>query len=76
MLIRSFIDLCVLTSLSREGYAVAKGGRGQLALLQMMFYDAQFHYNLYHPPSIRRADLVYWTFLSPQNHRLGRSSTG
>ncbi|KAA6363677.1 MAG: hypothetical protein EZS28_040796 [Streblomastix strix] len=35
LLFHLFAGLCVLTPLPREGYAVAKGGRGQLALLQV-----------------------------------------
>ncbi|KAA6387347.1 MAG: hypothetical protein EZS28_017126 [Streblomastix strix] len=44
LLFHLFAGLCVLTPLSREGYMVAKGGRGQLALLQVVFYNTLFHY--------------------------------
>ncbi|KAA6353982.1 MAG: hypothetical protein EZS28_050491, partial [Streblomastix strix] len=52
-----FAGLCVLTPLSREGNAVAKGGRGRLTLFQVVFHNPTFHCGLCHPPCIRRADL-------------------
>ncbi|KAA6353615.1 MAG: hypothetical protein EZS28_050857, partial [Streblomastix strix] len=52
-----FAGLCVLTPLPREGNAVAKGGRGQLALLQVVFHNPTFYFGLCHPPVIRRANL-------------------
>ncbi|KAA6363336.1 MAG: hypothetical protein EZS28_041138, partial [Streblomastix strix] len=55
LLFHLFAGLCVLTPLPREGNAVAKGGRGQLALLQVVFHNPTFHFGLCHPPCIRRA---------------------
>ncbi|KAA6395830.1 MAG: hypothetical protein EZS28_008642 [Streblomastix strix] len=45
-----FAGLCVLAYFSWEGNAVAKGGRGQLALLQVVFHNPTFHFGLCHPP--------------------------
>ncbi|KAA6361651.1 MAG: hypothetical protein EZS28_042822 [Streblomastix strix] len=42
LFIRSFADFCVLTPLSREDNAVAKCGRGQLALLQVVFHNPHY----------------------------------
>ncbi|KAA6394581.1 MAG: hypothetical protein EZS28_009885 [Streblomastix strix] len=79
-----FAGLCVLTPLPREGNAVAKGGRGQLALLQVVFHNPTFHFGLCHPLCIRRADLFIAhiqylkneRFRPRQNPPLGRKSTG
>ncbi|KAA6391759.1 MAG: hypothetical protein EZS28_012712 [Streblomastix strix] len=73
-----FAGLCVLTPLPREGNAVAKGGRGQHALLQVVFHNLTFHFGLCHPPYIRRADLfiAHIHFRPCQNPPLGGKSTG
>ncbi|KAA6367182.1 MAG: hypothetical protein EZS28_037292 [Streblomastix strix] len=73
-----FAGLCVLAYFSREGNVVAKGGRGQLALIQVVFHNPTFHFELYHPPCIRRADLfiAHIHFRPRQNPPLGGKSTG
>ncbi|KAA6366991.1 MAG: hypothetical protein EZS28_037483 [Streblomastix strix] len=73
-----FAGLCVLTPLPREGNAVAKGGRGQLALLQVVFHNPTFHFGLCHQPCIRRVDLfiAHIHFRPHQNPPLGGKSTG
>ncbi|KAA6358527.1 MAG: hypothetical protein EZS28_045945 [Streblomastix strix] len=65
-----FAGLCVLTFLPSEGNAVAKGGRGQLALLKVVFLNLIFHFGLCHPPCIRRADLFIALIKHLRNERI------
>ncbi|KAA6366373.1 MAG: hypothetical protein EZS28_038101, partial [Streblomastix strix] len=73
-----FAGLCLLTPLPREGNAVVKGGRGLLALLQVVFHNPTFHFGLCHPPCIRRADLfiAHIHFRPRQNPPLAGKNTG
>ncbi|KAA6363638.1 MAG: hypothetical protein EZS28_040835 [Streblomastix strix] len=73
-----FAGFCVHAYFSREGNAVAKGGRGQLTLLQVVFHNLTFHFGLCHQPCIRRADLfiAHILFRPRQNPPLGGKNTG
>ncbi|KAA6352990.1 MAG: hypothetical protein EZS28_051483, partial [Streblomastix strix] len=68
-----FAGLRILAYFSREDNAVVKGGRGQLALLQVVFHNPTFHFGLCDPPCIRRADLFigHIHFRPRQNPPLG-----